>query len=1118
MLVTFYILSLFMIKRYILFIFLFCIFNVGCENSSTKKYIDEISADNNLVKLSSDISGLDFSNNLVMTEEFNPYTFKSFFNGGGVALGDINNDGLLDIYMSGNLVENKLYLNLGNLKFKDITKYSGLSCPSVWSTGVSMVDINHDGFLDIYVCKSGKPNTPNRANQIFINNKNLTFTDKSKEYGLNFIGLSVHSAFFDYDKDGDLDCYLLNNSIRSVGNYDIASGLRQISDVNGGNKLLKNLEVETGEIVFTDVSEQSGIYSSSIGFGLGVSISDINGDGWDDMFVSNDFFERDYLYINNHDGTFNETITESISELSLGSMGADIADLNNDGRPEIFVTEMLPSDMERYKTKTSFESFDKTQLNVSKGYHNQFGRNVLQYNVGNQNGIPQFLELGRYHNLEATDWSWGALMADFDNNGYRDVFVANGIKKDLLDQDHVNFYSPQQLGNLIKRKEKNVFKNMIESFPSYPINNYYYKQISKDSFIHISFLESQKGFSNGSAYGDLDNDGDLDLVINNVNAKSSILENKSNENHFVQFKLNSNEYNLNGIGAKIRIYVKDEILFAENNPMRGYQSCIDTKIHFGLGTYTSIDSVSIEWPNLKFQNLYNLKSDSLYVLNIVNAKKRNEEDSQIYNKTLLSKVNPLFSFTHKEDNYVDFDENRIQNYFISNETPNLTIGDLNNDKLEDIVISNSKNSANIVLLQHNGSFKKDSSFSIGEKEKESSHILIEDLNGDNTNDLFVVNGGVEFSTESSLIKDNLYLNEGGNRLILSENNFNFQQGCCAASISKPKSNIKNILVAPRIKGTAFGLPTKMAAYKVDGSQFSVNNKLSQSFGNLGMVTDIVVKNINEENDEPEVVIASQFNAITLFKINGDNNAEKILNNGLEDFKGCWNKLEVEDLDNDGDNDIVALNIGLNNRLCNLTQKKMYLLTNDFDGNGEVDNIYCYKKNNKYYPIHLRDEMVMQMPIVKKNVLKYADYASACLSDIFGQEIVNRSLISSINEFRSGVFYNDNGNFIFAPLPKEIQYSEQKAICTFDINNDGWMDLIIGGNQYKAQSQIGMNAASFGHVLLNDQSGGFDVQPFEKSGLFEKGQIRDIEIVKIEEVNYLLIAKNNLPMSFYKINN
>ncbi|MEM1218652.1 MAG: VCBS repeat-containing protein, partial [Bacteroidota bacterium] len=455
-------------------------------------------------------SGIDFQNDVQYTEEFNVYTYRNFYNGGGVGIGDINNDGLSDLYFCGNQVDNKLYLNRGNFQFEDVTEQAGVACPNVWSTGVSMADINQDGWLDLFVTKAGAPGGENRHNELFINNGDGTFTEQAEAYGLADEGLSTHAAFFDYDKDGDLDCYLLNNSVRSVSGYDLIEGLRETPDTDGGNRFYRN---DGG--TFVNVSQEVGVYSSAIGFGLGVTIGDVNGDGWQDMYISNDFFERDYLYINQQDGTFRESLVEGIQELSLSSMGADMADLNNDGFPEIFVTDMLPEKDARMKTKTAFENWDKYQLNIREGYHRQFTRNALQFNLGN----GQFSEVSRFAGVHGTDWSWGALMADFDLDGFRDIYVANGIFKDLTDQDYINFYADPETVRAIMRREEGVITKLVDAIPSVPISNYAFSHRGQWEFENKAkqWGLDQPGFSNGSAYGDLGNDGDLDLVVNNVN-------------------------------------------------------------------------------------------------------------------------------------------------------------------------------------------------------------------------------------------------------------------------------------------------------------------------------------------------------------------------------------------------------------------------------------------------------------------------------------------------------------------------------------------------------------------------------------------------------------------------
>lgn len=569
---------------------------------------------NNLFSvIAADETGIDFSNKVEYSEEFNMYTYRNFYNGAGVAIGDINNDGLADIYFCGNMVDNKLYLNKGDFKFEDITTKALVSCGKSWSTGVTMADVNGDGWIDLYVCKSGKPEGEHRNNELFINNHDLTFSERSKEFGLDFVGLSTHAAFFDYDRDGDLDCYLLTNSIKSIGNYDIVKDQRSKPDPQGGgNKLLRNDGNK-----FTDVTMTAGIYSSSIGFGLGVSVSDLNKDGWMDFYVSNDFFERDYLYLNLKNGTFREVAESEFKSLSMGSMGADIADVNNDTYTDIFVTEMLPRSNERIKTKATFENWNRHQLNLHSGYYYQFPRNVLQLN----NGDGTFSEIGRLGQVEATDWSWGALLFDMDNDGRKDIFVSNGIYKDLLDQDYVNFMAEPVTIRSLFSGDKSVIKKMVEIIPSEPVPNFAFKNSGDLQFQNMSseWGLGLPGFSNGSAYGDLDNDGDLDLAINNLNMPAFIFRNNARQffpqNHFIEIRLLGKNANGLAVGTKVTLWAGDKVFYAEQNPTRGFMSSVDGKLHFGLGDVTKIDSILIEWPSGLEAEMDSVLTDQIIVIN-----------------------------------------------------------------------------------------------------------------------------------------------------------------------------------------------------------------------------------------------------------------------------------------------------------------------------------------------------------------------------------------------------------------------------------------------------------------------------------------------------------------------
>ncbi|MBQ0721778.1 MAG: CRTAC1 family protein, partial [Gammaproteobacteria bacterium] len=600
---------------------------------------------------------INFLNQLENTENYNTYTYRNFYNGAGVGIGDFNNDGLSDIYFCGNLVDNQLYINKGNFVFEDITELAGVACKGSWSTGVSIADVNGDGWLDIYICKSGDPNSSNRQNELFINNGNLTFSEKAAEYGIAVTGLSNHASFFDYDRDGDLDCYLLSNSFESVTEFDIKLGQRLVRDTLGGNKLYRNDNEH-----FTDVSKEAGIYGSKIGFGLGVSVGDVNRDGWMDIYVSNDFFERDYLYINNKNGSFSESLVNEMSEISLGAMGGDMADINNDCYPEIFATEMTAEGNARLKTKTMFDSWERYQMKLAKGYHHQFARNVLQLN----NQGKSFSEIGRLSGVSATDWSWGALIMDLDNDGWKDIFVANGIYKDLLDRDYLNFYSdPTIIKSMIRSEEKAILK-LIDKIPSVKVSNYAFRNNRDLTFANysVNWGLNTLSFSNGAAYGDLDNDGDLDLVINNVNMPSFIYRNETQreqKTNFLVVKLKGSGKNSAAIGAEVTLYYDKGINYQELVPMRGFQSTVENRLHFGIGASQKIDSMRIQWPDGKCSVLYDIAANQFLTIDEKTsiADCVNHVNNNPFTPFEQIELNVAIDYIHQENDYNDFDRDLL---------------------------------------------------------------------------------------------------------------------------------------------------------------------------------------------------------------------------------------------------------------------------------------------------------------------------------------------------------------------------------------------------------------------------------------------------------------------------
>lgn len=1104
-----------------IWVLIVCLIVFSCISKDDKDLLKDTPG---FVLLSSESTGISFENKLIYTEELNTYTYRNFYNGAGIALGDINNDGLIDVYISGNQVQNKLYLNKGSFQFQDITKSAGVGAENSWSTGVSMADVNGDGYIDLYVCKSGPPQlnengvTNSRHNQLFINNGDLTFTDQAVGYGVADEGLSTHAAFFDYDKDGDLDMYLLNNSTRPIGAYDLKLGRREERDLEGANKLYRN----DGEY-FTDVSEAAGIYGSAIGYGLGVTVGDVDKDGWQDIFISNDFFERDYLYINQKDGTFSESLEGSMSEISLGSMGADMGDINNDGMPEIYVTEMLPASLPRIKTKTLFETWDKYQANLKNGYHHQFTRNVLQLNNGlNSKNKLTFSEISRFTGLEATDWSWGALIFDYNNDTHNDIFVANGIYKDLTDHDYANFYANNDLFIAQYKADSTVLTNLIDKIPSTPIQNFLFENSGDLNFENRAdqLGLKHKGFSNGSVYGDLDNDGDLDLIVNNINDPISVYRNDGEKGNFIQFKFDGLQKNSAAIGAQVSIFCGNEMYYKEQSPVKGYLSSVDPRVHFGLGENTAIDSVIIRWPDNQYSKILTPPINQILLLRESEQVKFSRSDFDV-SASLLTEVEDesLFPYVHEENEFIDFNRNRLFFEMLSAEGPYTSLADVNGDGKPDFYVGGSKDHLARLLIQNKvGKFiPTNEKLWAGEEKYEDAQSIFFDADGDGDQDLYVCSGGVEYQKSSFWNTDRLYINDGkGNFAKKANEVFSEIRGSSSfvKVIDYDNDSDADLLIGTRSIAFQYGVPGKIFLLQNDGKGnfINVSDKQSKDFKEVGMLKDAEVVDLDADGDQ-DLIVAGEWMPISIWiNENGNFVKQEVLGSS-----GLWNTIFCADFNGDGLIDVLAGNHGLNTRFTASAEKPMRLYVNDFDDNGAVEQIITQFEGDSAYPINMLQDLVKQMPHLRKKVTTYQSYKNKTIDQLFEKSILDRSLVWKVENLETSLYFN-KGNLRFekVELPKEVQYSQVHAIAKTDVTGDGVDDLILGGNQLRAKPEWGIYNASRGQVLAGNGKGGFSYLSESKSGLSVSGEIRDIDVLEIDGDRYILFWRNNQSVKKYKL--
>lgn len=1057
---------------------------------------------------------IDFANQLHYDREFNIYRYRNFYNGGGVAIGDINRDSLPDLYFTANMGSNKLYLNKGNFVFEDITLAAGVGGTKAWSTGVAMADVNSDGWLDIYVCNSGDIKGDNKENELFINQGDNTFKEMAEAYGLNDRGYSTHAAFFDYDKDGDLDMYLLNNSYQAIGSFNLRNNIREERDTLGGDKLFRN----DGE-KFTDVSDEAGIYGSLIGFGLGVTVGDVNQDGWQDIYVSNDFFERDYLYINQKNGTFTEELTSQMPSISAASMGADMADINGDAYPEIFVTDMLPSTEKRLKTKTTFEDWNKYQYNVKNGYYHQFIRNMLHLNHGD----GSFSDIGRLAGVHATDWSWGALIFDMDLDGHKDIFVANGIYQDLTDQDYLSFVSDENTVRNIVKDDQVDYKQLIDSIPSEAIPNHAFHQGERLQFSDsaVAWGLATPSFSNGAAYGDLDLDGDPDLVVNNVNMPCFIYRNESTTrlgNHYLKIILKGKGGNTHAFGSQIKIYTGERLQYLEYMPIRGFESSMEPAAIFGLGKSEVVDSLVIVFPDYSVIRKTGVKANQTLFLDqqeavSAQALARGSAPKTLFEPLIVKGV----SFVHTENEYSDFDRERLVYHMNSAEGPKVSIGDLNGDQLQDFFIGNALNASGAVFVQ-----KKDGSFSQAAQPALSGHQASEDTgsdlfdaDGDGDLDLYVCSGGSEYTEASSDLMDRLYLNDGRGQFTWTRQplpTFRFESSSCIRPYDVDGDGDEDLFVGIRAKPFNYGLPVNGYLLINDGKGLYKDETKARApqLLNLGMITDARWADIDGDSVK-DLIVCGEYMPLQIFK----NTGGQFTMAQAAGPTGWWRCLLDIDIDGDGDIDLVAGNHGLNSRFKTQTGHPLKMYVNDFDQNGTVEQIITTFREGRDYPFTLKHDLLAQMPVLKKKYLHYSDFAGKGLDDFFTQAQRANTWMDSVTTLETTLFINDGkGQFSAVALPVEVQFSPVYSIFSDDFNGDGKKDLILGGNLYRTKPETGRYDASYGLVLTQTGTHVFRPTPAPESGICIRGEIRDIQPIRIQGKKALIIARNNDSPLFY----